>query len=296
MIKKIFKSILLYMIFYILDIFIFSCLLYRYRYNLDIAFIDFLYGQFVIGKMQINSCIMSAIIYFMQNIVEVAGIAILTSYIFAYILHREPQIIFPDKLVIRHRTSWETNNKLTLGILIGNKNDFDIHNAVCAITCSYIKKENPLLINSEFTMTDERISLENYYRFSFDLVRFPLQVLKDIIDKPKYFDKETIVVSITGKGNYIGNSFKISKKYKLSDIVYDEHTPIISRIRKNVFTGNDLINPFTKKVIKKIDWLELKRIVEVSEAKRNASVNEIKYIIKKKKRIKKGNFWHDGEG
>ena len=142
------------------------------------------------------------------------------------------------------------------------------------------------MINSEFTMTDERISLENYYRFSFDLAKFPRKVLKDIIEKPTYFDKETIAVSITGNCNYIGNSFKISKQYKLSDIVYDEHTPVISHIRKNIFTGNDLTNPFTKKAIKKIDWNELKKIFEADEDKRSISVNEIKYIIKKKKKEK----------
>ena len=85
MIKKIFKSILWYMIFYVLDIIIFSCLLYKYRYNLDTAFKDFLYCQFVSGNIQIRNCIVTAIIYFVQNIAEVAAIAILTSYIFAFI-------------------------------------------------------------------------------------------------------------------------------------------------------------------------------------------------------------------
>lgn len=286
MIKKIFKSILWYMIFYILDLFVFSCLLYKYRYSLDSSFLDFLYCQFMNGNIQINNCIVTAIIYFIQNIVEVSALAILTSYIFAYILNREPTIIFPNKLVSRHRTSWEARNKLTLGILIGNRSNYDIHNAICSVTCSYIKQENPLLINSEFTLTDERISIEKYYRFSFDLAKFPRQVLKDIIEKPTYCDKETITVSVTGNCNCIGNSFKVSQKYKLSDIVYDEHTPVITHIRKNKFSGSNLINPFTKKVMKRIDWFELKRIVEVDEDKRSASVNEIKYIIRKKKKDK----------
>ncbi|MCM1498332.1 MAG: hypothetical protein NC124_07665 [Clostridium sp.] len=286
MIKKILKSILVYMVFYILDIFMFSCLLYEHRYNLDISFGDFLYFQFINNNIEMRSSIMIGVFYFAQNIIEVSAVAILTSYIFAYILNREPRIIFPDKLVIRHRTSWEAQNKLTLGILIGNRNHYEIHNVVCAITCSYIKQESPLLINSEFTLTEERISLENFYRFSFDLAKFPRQVLKDIIERPTYFDEETIVVSITGNCNYIGNSFKISKKYKLSDIVYDEHTPVLSQIRTNKYTGKNLVNPFTKSVMKRINWSELKRIVEVNEDKRSATVKEIKYIIKKKKTIK----------
>lgn len=287
MIKKIIKSILGYTIFYILDIFIFSCLLYTYRKSINITFIDFLYYQFINMNIEINSNLVTGTIFFAKNIAEVSAAAILTSYMFAYILNKEPQIIFPDKLVIRHRTSWEEKNKITLGILIGNKNNYNINNAVCSITCSYIKQENPLLINSEFTLIEERILLENFYRFSFDLTKFPRQILKDIIKKPTYYDKETIIVSITGNCNYIGNSFKVSREYKLSDIVYDEHIPIISHIRKNKFTGNDLRNPFTKKVMKRIDWNELKRIVETGEDQRNISVNEIKDIIKKKKKISK---------
>ena len=46
------------------------------------------------------------------------------------------------------------------------------------------------------------------------------------------------------------------------------------------------MNPFTKKAIKKIDWNELKKIFEADEDKRSISVNEIKYIIKKKKKEK----------
>lgn len=286
MIRRVFRSILGYVIFYVLDIFIFSCLLYNYRHNVEMPFTLFLYNQFINSSVEINNNIITGIFYFVREIAEVSAVAVLTSYIFAYILNRDPKIIFPNKLVIRHRTSWEAKNKITLGILVGNKNKYNIHNVVCSITCSYIKQENPLLINSEFTLTDERILLQNYYRFSFDLTKFPIQILKDMIDKPAYYDKETIVVSITGNCNYIGNSFKISQEYKLSDIVYDEHVPEITRIRKNSITGENLINPFTKKVIKKIDWNEINRIVEVDEDKRSASVNEIRYIIKKKKKEK----------
>lgn len=49
---------------------------------------------------------------------------------------------------------------------------------------------------NEFTLTDERVSLENHYRFSFDLAKFPRQVLKDIVEMPTYFEEETIAVSI----------------------------------------------------------------------------------------------------
>ena len=98
------------------------------------------------------------------------------------------------------------------------------------------------------------------------------------------YDEETIIVSITGNSNYIGNSFKISKKYTLSDIVYDEHEPKITKIKKNIFTGKELRNPLNGKIIKKIDWDELSKIVEVDEIGRRKSVKEIRYIIKNMKK------------
>lgn len=284
MMKKLFKCIMIYIVFYIFDIFIFSGVLFMYRHDINQRFIDFLYYQFLNRNIEIDNNAITGIIYFVQNIVEISAVAIFTGFIFAYILNREPKIVFPDKLVVRHRTSWEAKNKITLGILVGNKSKYNIHNVVCSLTCSYIKKENPLLINNEFVLTDERILLENYYRFSFDLSKFPKQILKDIIKKPSYYDKETIVVSITGNCNYLGNSFKVSKKYKLSDIVYDEHVPIISKSIKNIFTGKELINPFSKKAMIKIDWEEFRRIIDADENQRSISVNEIRYIIKNKKR------------
>lgn len=151
MIKKIGKCILGYMLFYFWDMIIVSALLFKYRCDVSINFNAFLYYQFIGKNIEIKNCTMTGIIYFIHNIAEISAVAVLTSYIFAYVLNREPKIIFPDKLVIRHRTSWEAKNKITLGILIGNKNRYNIHNAICSITCSYIKQENPLLINSEFT-------------------------------------------------------------------------------------------------------------------------------------------------
>lgn len=281
--RQITKSTIMYMIFYAVEKLFFLSIIF-----LNQNFQDISLSYFLFHKLE-NTGIFISIVEVVQEIIETAGLAVLTSFYFAYILNKQPNIIFPDKLVVRHRTSWESKNKLTLGILIGNKSHFNIHNITCSITCSYIKKENPLLINSEFTMREERILLENYYRFSFDLAQFPRKVLKDIVEKPAYYGKETISVSLSGQCNYIGNSFKMTKMYKLSDIVYDEHTPILTEIRKNILTGKDLINPLTKKNITKIKWDELNHYIEVGEEKRSRTVNEIYYIIKNKKKIKKKN-------
>lgn len=287
MIKKIIKSILTYAIFYLISKVIFSLLLFGVCKDTSVSLQDFIFLMIQGETIQIEENIFSVIIFFTDKIVDASAIAVLTSFIFAYILNKEPQIVFPTKLVIRHRTSWESRNKLTMGIMIGNRSHYDLHNVVCSITCSYIKQEEPLLINSEFTLCEERICLENYYRFSFDLSKFPRQVLKDILDKPSYWKEETIVVCVTGNCNGIGNSFRITKKYNLSDIVYDEHEPRITVLRKNIFTGNNLKNPFTKKNISKIRWEEVHRIVDVNEEGREKSIKEIKYMIKSKKKSSK---------
>ncbi len=286
--KKLIKTFLMYTIFYIVEVTLFSVLLFNYRMDTEISLREFLYSKFVKDNMVtvINS-IEVACICFIQNVIEVSAGTVLTGYVFAYILNREPRIIFPNKLVIRHRTSWETKDKITLGILIGNKSSYCIHNVVCSITCSYIKQTEPLLINSEFTLHDERIVLENYYRFSYDLTKFPKQILKDIIEKPTYFQEQTITVCITGNCNLIGNSFKILKKYKLSDIVFDEHVPVISHPRKNIFIDKELVNPFTKKVLMKIKWDEINKVVEADEDRKNISIKEIQYIIRQKERLNK---------
>lgn len=285
MIKKIIKGCFIYSIFYILSKTLFSLFFFSYRADESIDIYTFIFYQLLDKKVfNISVDIGVTCMLLIQRAFEASCFAVLTSYIFVYILNREPQIVFPDKLVIRHRTSWEAKNKITLGILIGNKSYYNIHNVKCSITCSYIKQEEPLLINSEFTLSEERILLENYFRFSFDLSKFPRKVLKDIINKPTYCDKETIVVSIVGNSNYLGNIFKVSHKYKLTDIVYDEHTPIISYPIINPITKEKIKNPFSHNDIKKIKWTEIKDIVEADEEKRKKSVKEIKFIIKNKEK------------
>jgi hypothetical protein len=208
-----------------------------------------------------------------QKFLELIYVSVLTGYIFAYILNREPKIVLPQKLVIRHRTSENVEKLLTLGILVGNKSRFNLHNVCCTVTCYYLKnKKNPKLTNGEFQIRQEVHKLENYYRFSFDLKEFPSKILKDFIEKdPVCLEIDSINVSISGNANLLGNTFMVDRKYKLSDIVIDEHIPVLK---------NDIRTPFIgKKLYQIIKWKELDRTEEVSETKRNKIINEINTII-----------------
>lgn len=272
---KIAKSILIYLACYMVINFLF-CLAYYYM--------EF---KGTISLQEVLVCSLSGIlsdeikqrklliVLSVQRFAETICLTVLTGYIFAYILNRESQIILPDKLVIRHRTSENVNHLLTLGILVGNKSRFKVHDVKCTVSCFYLKKKSePLLTNSEFQIVQEVHTIDNYFRFSFELRKFPRKVLQDFVNKDTLcLEIDTISVSISGHSNILGNTFLISKKYKLTDLIIDEHVPQVKYSIKNPLTK--------KKIFEFIKWDELNRMEEVSEKKRVKTIDEIKDIIKK---------------
>lgn len=276
---KIVKSILLYLIFYFVISVMFCSLYYYNELNSTFSFSEVLI-YCLLGNLdrEIEKKGLLAVLS-VQKFIEMIASTVLTGYIFAYILNREPVIILPDKLVIRHRTSENVNHLLTLGVLIGNKSRFKIHDVRCTVSCFYVKKKKePMLTNSEFQVFQEVHSIHNYFRFSFELEEFPRKILYDFIEKdPVCLELDAINVSIRGHSNLMGNTFLISKKYKLSDLVIDEHVPQITYSIKNPLSG--------KKMFDIIRWDELKRIEEVCEKKRVKTIKEIKRIIENKSNI-----------
>lgn len=273
-IVKIFKSILIYSVCFLA--------------------IDFLFGLiFYFGELKNSMSLQTVLIYSLSGVLdnqikkkgfllllavqkffEMICLTVLTGYVFAYILNREPQIVLPDKLVIRHRTSENVNHLLTIGVLVGNKSRFKIHDVKCTVSCSYIKKKAPLLTNSEFQIIQEIHAIDNYFRFSFELNKFPRKILRDFIEKdPFCLEYDTINVSISGHSNLLGNTFLISRKYKLTDLIIDEHVPQVKY---------SIQNPITKKkMFEFMRWDELQKIEEVSEKKRVKTVNEIRELVKR---------------
>lgn len=212
----------------------------------------------------------------LDNLIELIGFSILTSYIFTYMLNREPKIVLPDKLVIRHSNNSET--MLLLGVMIQNRNRLDIFNVECTITCYYIKGKDPLLANADFKIKKSQPLIKNYYRFSFPLKDFPTKLLKDLIDKnPVGYNEDAITVLLTGNANFLGNTFGIVKKYHLSDIVFSEQEP-----KPQAF----ILNPFTQeKVWSYINWKKLENIIPMDEGRRKDTIDEMKAIIAYKENI-----------
>ncbi len=273
---KILRVTLLYALFLIIENYVFSFLIYKFRISHDISFYDILLMRLLDeSTSKIHTTLSVIVIILLQRFLEVVAISILASYIFTYILNRRPTIVFPDKLVIRHRTSEGSNKLLTLGILIGNKSKFNLHNVECVLTCYYVKTTKPLLTNGEFSVKYMQPIVSNYFRFSFVLREFPSKILEDFIYKdPECYELDSIGVLISGNSNFLGNAFRVTKRYKLSDIVFDEHIPDFTDTIKNPLTG--------KVIIKKINWDEISKVVEVNETTRQEIVEEIKEIIDEK--------------
>ena len=273
---RIFKSAILFSAFYLIKAFIISWVLFPFA-DEGIVYNDFfLHYFFDESNYAINS--FTTAIYAIDSLIELLATAILTGCVFAYIVNWTPKIILPDKLVIRHRTSSDVIHRFTLGVLIGNKSHCNLHNVVCSLIFSYRKQTEPRQIVSDVVLHDDRLVVENYYRFSFPLVDFPKDILSRIIDNDYGID-DSITVSLTGSTNYTGNTFHVEHKYKLSDIAFDEHTLNVTSYYINWITGGRLKIPFTNEPIRKIHWDQLTQIINATEAQKKISIEEIKKIM-----------------
>lgn len=276
-IRKIIKATFLFSIFYIIEKLILCWVFYYVSDSSKYSYTEILLFALTDNiKNIIDNNWVLTLAYILHDLLGLIAFSVLTSYVFTYILNREPHIIFPNKLVIRHRTTLDAKEKLTLGILIGNKSKFDIHNVECTITCFYVTQISPLLTNGEFQVKKSQSIIGNYFRFSFEIKTFPIKLLEDFLSKEKgCYDKDTITVIITGNSNFLGNSFRVSHKYHLSDIVFDEH--IIPNL------NYEIKFPFTNKIIfHGTKWDEIKQIEDLDEESRKNTVNEIKQIINMK--------------
>lgn len=196
-----------------------------------------------------------------QNLIHTVVVAIFATYAYTCYVNKPPKILFPPKLVIRHRA----NGTLCFGVIIGNKNKYVLNDLVCTLTFRYQKTDGDM--NGEFKLNDTHTSINNYYRFSFALKDVPIELMEAYISKePTNMQNDEILVTFSGVG-YANNKFYEKKVYKLSDIVIDEHKPE---------PWEKVVNPFTNKVIReKMNWRELYREEEVGEFERNNIIKEI---------------------
>lgn len=227
----------------------------------------------VLATESTNEVYVSTIITIKQ-IIEGIVFAIMGSVILTCILERDVHIIFPEKLVIRRRTSEGSEGKLTLGLLLGNPGRKWIYNVQCRVHCSYVKSTGDIIQrNSETTLISTMDFVQNYYRFSFDISDLPVTFLKHYLEKGEgYVKNDYLYVTILAECDGIRGRFKCEHRYSLQDIVVDLHDPekLFKRKVKSLFT---------QKEKNKIDWKEFPKYIEAGEADRAEVVQEIKEII-----------------
>lgn len=205
-----------------------------------------------------------------QQFCQVICISVLTGSVLAYILNREPKLIWPEKLVIRHGRD---KQKLTLGIMIGNKSKKVIHKVQCTIGFTYITEGTNPKRDGSRNLYQDIMTIENYHRFSFPLDEIPYKLLKDFLGKPtNVYDKDYINVYISGNLTGLGNPFLLCRQYQLKDIRIDDTEHVFEK---------DIKMPFGK-TRKKVMWDEVKNSVEMGEEDRRKIVDEIKEIVQVK--------------
>lgn len=261
--QRMIKASGILILFYVLQATLFS---FIYSHFSDLSFADvFIYEMATTKDYQIEVNMFVAGIFAIQNILYAVVVAIFATYTYTCYVNKPPRILWPPKLVIRHRS----NGKLCFGVLIGNKNKYTLNDAICTLTFRYQKVDGGM--NSEFKLKDTHTSIINYYRFSFEIKDVPAELMEAYICKePIKMQKDEILVTLSGVG-YANNKFYDKKVYRLTDIIIDEHEPK---------PWEKVVNPFTNKIIKeKVNWKEIHREEEVGESDRKNIINEICQIF-----------------
>lgn len=257
--QKMIRASVIFILFYILQATLFSII---YSHFSTLTYIEILpFELAIIKNYEIEMNLFVAGANAVQNLIYAVIVAIFATYTYVCYVNRPPKILFPSKLVIRHKS----NGKLCFGVIIGNKNKYALNDVMCTLTFTYRKASGGM--NGETKMSDTHTNIINYYRFSFEIKGVPVELMKAYINKePINIQKDEILVTFSGVG-YANNKFYRKKVYKLSDIIIDEHEPKPKEA---------VINPFTNKLIKeKMNWNELYREEEVGELERNNIINEI---------------------
>lgn len=212
-------------------------------------------------------------IFVIQSILELIMFSVFTSYVFAYILNREPRVVFPDKLLVRRRTSVGSNGITYLCIMIGNKSRTKIRNAVCTLSCSYVKDNDGSKTNSEFNTAMLQPTIDNYYRFSCKLTDLPQPLLKHYFENNDTgLEHDVIKITLSGNMNTFGNNFLVEQKYKISDIVIGEN-----------YVGPELKCSSESRIINRIirnriDWKKLQKIKPMEQEEKESILAEIEKI------------------
>ena len=124
---------------------------------------------------------------------------IFTSFIFYYITNVQPEIIFPDILLIRENSE----NNIVLSILIGNKeyehNGYYLYDIECKVKYYFVvDKINRYRRNAKTQLESSANIVIGFYRFSFLLSDFPAHFIETILTQDNIGLKDTLIFTLSG--------------------------------------------------------------------------------------------------
>lgn len=283
MILNIFRAVLLYLAFVIISDAILAIIIEEFNMN---AFGNTMISL-LCNSFQPDSKILIQVALDAKNLFEGITFAILTSAVFIYVVNREVNIVFPEKLVLRRRTSEGSEGMLTLSAMIGNPERKWLYHVCCTMNCIYSKDSdnvscvnNRVPTNNETYLHQDVEIFQNYYRFSFDVDRIPKTfwdnyskwidanpsissgnerpiILKSVLQvlfkkKPKDNPKDALIVMIEGKTKGLNGDFRVIKRYGFQDIVVapndlDESNKSFETRKRSAFTGKEKVEIKWKK-------------------------------------------------
>ena len=252
--------VLIYVGYIIVSRFFFSYFYMHFSYNDYVTCLIYSYYHSV--KIEPNDVLYLASA--LQNIIDEIVFAIFTSLLVHFVMSKRPDIILPEKLIIRKRT---TNNEISLSLMIGNRNRYNLYDVQCHLTYSYIKGD-VLNRNGETHFVQSIPVINNYYRFSYDLFNFPESFFLTLLERKEVqLEENRFFVVLTGKSGFFHEDFLVSKTYKFNDIVIAKESkiPIDYSMRSK-----------KRKTSKRYVWSNINVIIDYSEDERAQLIDEIR--------------------
>lgn len=252
--------ILVYTGYIIVSRFIFSYFYMRFSYNDYVICLIYSYNHS--AKIELNDAIYLTTA--IQNIIDEIVFAIFTSLLVHFVMSKKPDIILPEKLIIRKRTTY---NQISLSLMVGNRNRYNLYDVQCYLTYSYIK-DNISNRNGETHFVQSAPVINNYYRFSYDLHNFPESFFSTLLERKEVqLEENRFYVVLTGKSGFFHEDFIISKTYRFNEIVIAKESkkPIeySAKLRK-------------RKTHKRYVWSNIDAIIDYSEDERGRLIDEIR--------------------
>lgn len=167
--------------------------------------------------------------------------ALFPAFIFEFLINPVPSVIFPSKILLRKRTSYNCKDIIALMITIRNKhgkNKKYIYDVTAKLTYSYQDENNA---NNSNTQLSYHVHLiKNFNSFYYDINSFPKHFF-ELFKEPCEVAHGHIHITLSGKYGSSLHEFILEKTYSTSDILiassispYNDEVTLYSKEDKNM--------------------------------------------------------------